>query len=641
MSCEGLARLKYYQGQLLSARDFSDQQEYHRLKHQFLLRRFESGIIGGLEVTCAAKNEADPTDFDGFLIKEGLAVDSAGREIFVSESGYKVPVTEWNVEKPYLSLRYFEQEDRVGTNLCETETRNNRIFECVEHHWEASPNIPPNVTVALVEVKEENTGSCNDFTIEMLQDASGRRIRLNARLVDTNQLADSAVTTEKIRNRAVTIDKISDEVRNKLVTDGDNHDHTDGSGGRRIPAGGLADQAVTRRTLHPEVLELLQPPSRFTVYVGSGENQSIRLLDGMALTGEMLMQGLRVEFENAVDTTYYNPATCHVSFEIPYPLTETERAFWEDDVLGYRIHTLPGGVDTDTNKVQWFPLSDFDEWLEKKVFRIRRSTVLSQDGVLNTSVFGPGREYVGGSRDITLGRQLLVEEAQYLYAKAIVNTANVEFGLVLNREDSHNYWAAVYREYTRYQSGPGDDYYSEQATWTHYAALIALQVRNGQPIVRFQDERQVDQSVGSPVYTSAGREVHLVMKRISTGLLIGAGELQTEIEDLNLRKYSKIGVFMRDPDTNQIVHVKGVYPDTVETLYPGTEVFDPCRGTRLLTRLTLKSGSSSGGNDSADEYNKELGRWFWLVPAGVYYPYQYYGYPFPAIDFTGIGGELL
>lgn len=640
MSCDGVARLKYYQGQLLSARDFSDQQAYHRLKHQLLLRRFESGIIGGLEVTCAARDEADPSDFDGFLIKEGLAVDPLGREIFVSEDGYKVPVTEFNVEKPYLSLRYFEQEDRVGTNLCETETRNNRIFECVEHRWEGSPNIPPSVTVALIEVKEENTGSCDDFTIELLQDASGRRIRLNARLVDTNQLADSAVTTEKIRNRAVTIDKISDEVKNKLVTSGENHDHTDGSGGRRIPEGGLADQAVTRRTLHPEVLELLQPPSQCTVYVGSGENQSIRLLDGMALTGDMLMQGLRVEFENAVDTSYYNPATCHVSFEIPYPLTETERSFWGDDVLGYRIHTLPGGVDTDTNEVQWFPLSDFDKWLEKKVFRIRRSSSLSQAGVLNTSIFGPGREYVGGIRDITLGRQLLVEEAQYLYAKLIANTANVEFGLVFNQEDSHNYWAVVYREYTKYQSGPGD-YYSEQATWTHYAALIALQVRNGQPIVRFQDEIQVAQSVGSPVYTPAGREVHVVMKRGSTGLLIRAGELQTKIEELSLRKYAKAGIFMRNPDTNQIAHVKVVYPDTVEKLYPGTEIFDPYRGTRLLTRLTLKSGSASGANDPADSDNRESGRWFWLVPAGVYYPYQYYGYPFPAVDFAGIGGELL
>ncbi len=223
----------------------------------------------------------------------------------------------------------------------------------------------------------------------------------------------------------------------------------------------------------------------------------------------------------------------------------------------------------------------------------------------------------------------------------IANMANVEFGLVFNLEDSRNYWAVVYREYTRYQSGAADDYWSEQATWTHYGALVVVQVRNGQPGVKFQDEIQLDQSVGSWLYIPAGREVHLVLKQTSTGLLLRAGDLQTKLTEPGFREYSNVGVFMWYPYSNQITHVKAVYPDTVETLYPGTATFDPYRGTRLLARLTLQSGSTSGEDGVGNSWRRELGRWFWLVPKSVYYPYQYYGYPFPEIDFAGIGGELL
>jgi len=641
MSCDNVARLKYYRGQLLSARDFNDQQEYHRLKHQLLLRRFEAGIIGGLEVTCAPREESNPNDFDGFLIREGLAVDTEGRELVVPPEGYKIPVTEFTVEQPYLSLQYFEQEDRVGTNTCETETRKNRIYECVAHRWEASPNIAPSVTVALIQVDEEVTGSCSDFTIELVQDPNGRRVRLNARLVDTDQLADSAVTTEKIRNRAVTAEKISDDVRNRLVTDGDDHDHTDGSGGRQIPEQGLADQAVTRRKLHPEVLDLMRTPPQFTVYVGNENTPGFPLLDGMALTGEMLMQGLRMEFQETFDTAAFTPATCQVSLEMPYPMTESERAFWEDEVTGYRNHTFPGGVTAGTDTVYWFSLFGLREWLEEKVFRIRRRSVLQQAGRLNTAILGPGREYVGGSRPLTLARQLLIDEAQYLYAKFIANTADVEFGLLFNREDARNYWAVLYREYTEYQPGPGEDFGAEQAAWIHRRSLTVMEVRHAQPTVRFQNEMLVDQAAGSPLLVPAGREVHLVIKQTSTGLLLKAGDLQTRLTGVNFRGYSNTGFFMRDAESNQLVYVKAVYPDTVESLYPGADIFDPYRGTRLLTRLTLKTGAASGADDTSAALSREAERWFWLVPEAVYYPYPYYGYPFPAVDFVGIGGSLI
>ncbi len=259
MSCDGISRIKYYRGQLLTARDFQDQQRYHRQKHRNLLQRFPYGIIGGLEVTCAEKDDDIPNDYDGFLIQEGLAVDDQGNEIIVPEQGYKVPLTEFDPNKPYLSLRYVEEEDHVGNGACDTVAKNNRVLECFDHSWDTSPNISPSITVALISVIEENAGSCGDFDVQLEEEEGGPRIRINARLVDTDQIADAAIIESKIRTNAVTNMKISDaaiseaklvdgavsenklntNVQARLVTDGDLHNHIEGSGGARIPVDGL------------------------------------------------------------------------------------------------------------------------------------------------------------------------------------------------------------------------------------------------------------------------------------------------------------------------------------------------------------------------------------------------------------------
>ena len=50
MSNGQLERLIYYKGQLLTSRDFEDQQEYHRKKLQQFVQRFPYGIVKGLNV---------------------------------------------------------------------------------------------------------------------------------------------------------------------------------------------------------------------------------------------------------------------------------------------------------------------------------------------------------------------------------------------------------------------------------------------------------------------------------------------------------------------------------------------------------------------------------------------------------------
>jgi hypothetical protein len=210
MSNGGLARIKYFKGQMLTARDFDDQQEYHRQKLKQLLRRFPFGIVSGLNVRCVKKG-SDPSDFDGFLIEEGLAIDRAGNEIFVPEGGFKVPVTAFDRDAPYLSLVYTEDEALVGDTFCGSNQKNNRIEEGFEIKWDTAPNIGDSVTVALIELKDPDEAGpiCDNYLVIMEDVEGGPRIRIDAGVVGSDQLADGSVTESKIGNGAVTEPKIA------------------------------------------------------------------------------------------------------------------------------------------------------------------------------------------------------------------------------------------------------------------------------------------------------------------------------------------------------------------------------------------------------------------------------------------------
>jgi hypothetical protein len=254
MDNEVIARIKYTKGQMLTARDFQDQQEYHRLKQKQLLQRFPPGIIAGLKVTCAKKGVAQ-NDFDGFLIEKGLAVDRDGNEIIVPNEGFKVPVTDFkDAEAGYLSLVYSEDEELIGDSLCGTNQKNNRIRESFKVEWNRAPNLGSSITVAQVQLKDGKVlaPTCDNFDVITDDKVGGPRIRLDARVVGTEQITKGAITSEKIRidavieekiaDSAVTERKLSTEVRGKLVDEGNSHNHTGGHGAA-IPEGGL-DNAI-------------------------------------------------------------------------------------------------------------------------------------------------------------------------------------------------------------------------------------------------------------------------------------------------------------------------------------------------------------------------------------------------------------
>jgi hypothetical protein len=228
MNNGGFARIKYYPGQLLTARDFEDQQEYHRGKQNLLLRRFPAGIIGGLVVTCQPKG-ADPDDFEAFLIGEGLAVDPEGRELVVPEGGLKVPIDGFKDETPYLSLLYDEGEEAVGGDLCGSNQKSNRVKELTVSSWDPAPNMGSHITVALIQLKDvkDRGTTCDKYKDPMKPDVNvgDPSIRKNARVVDTDQITDGAITEKKIRTGSVTAVKlasnavVTDKILDEAVTD--------------------------------------------------------------------------------------------------------------------------------------------------------------------------------------------------------------------------------------------------------------------------------------------------------------------------------------------------------------------------------------------------------------------------------------
>ena len=77
---DALQRLNYFNGQRLAAADFRTEQGYHVGMRRVLNRSlYSAGIVVGLEV------EPDKTDKHRVIVRQGLAFDYLGREIFIPE----------------------------------------------------------------------------------------------------------------------------------------------------------------------------------------------------------------------------------------------------------------------------------------------------------------------------------------------------------------------------------------------------------------------------------------------------------------------------------------------------------------------------------------------------------------------------
>jgi hypothetical protein len=96
----GDKRVRYFDGQLLSARDFRDEQQYlldMRRLHNRLLHG--SGIVSGLRVTTGSSSDA-------IVVDPGLALDPQGREVRLHEP---VTLTSSSAVPQFVIVRYVER----------------------------------------------------------------------------------------------------------------------------------------------------------------------------------------------------------------------------------------------------------------------------------------------------------------------------------------------------------------------------------------------------------------------------------------------------------------------------------------------------------------------------------------------------
>jgi hypothetical protein len=230
MNDDHVQRLRYFKGQLLTAKDFEDQQTYHREKLNRFIERFPHGIVRDLNVVYSPADPGNQEDFEAFHILEGLAIDADGNMLVVPKNGIRVNVSEFNEDKPYLGLEY-EEEATYSRQGSENPTQKNRIIEKVTAVWSKLPNAPDNnqknpiITVAKIASRSNTT--IDETVIAALADEKkstdylifeklpGEAIRLDAGLVNEELIADNAISTRTIEDGSVTLKKLSSDIELK------------------------------------------------------------------------------------------------------------------------------------------------------------------------------------------------------------------------------------------------------------------------------------------------------------------------------------------------------------------------------------------------------------------------------------------
>ena len=95
-------RVRFFNGQFLTADDFETEQKYHiamRRLHNRLLHA--SGIVDGLEVT------VDGSDLFTVVVSPGFALDGLGREIIVDQP-VRIELESCAMETCFVTLQYAE-----------------------------------------------------------------------------------------------------------------------------------------------------------------------------------------------------------------------------------------------------------------------------------------------------------------------------------------------------------------------------------------------------------------------------------------------------------------------------------------------------------------------------------------------------
>lgn len=150
-------RLRFFAGRLLTAADFSFEQEYFRGKlklHNRALHGF--GIVSGLNVTVQSGK---------VIVTAGLALDCEGNELLVAtdESLFGPPAS-W--QTAYVNLHYVEQKLNEGAGASEaTIIRESTVLECSQQNFNSKHRHLRGRWLAC--------GTCHPLTIARLRPRAG------------------------------------------------------------------------------------------------------------------------------------------------------------------------------------------------------------------------------------------------------------------------------------------------------------------------------------------------------------------------------------------------------------------------------------------------------------------------------------
>lgn len=119
-------RLRFFAGRILTAADFSLEQNYFRGKtklHNRALHGF--GIVSGLKVTIESSK---------VVVTAGLALDCEGNELVVATDGSLAgPPASW--QTAYVNLHYVEQELKDGAANEATIIQESSVLQCDQQNF--------------------------------------------------------------------------------------------------------------------------------------------------------------------------------------------------------------------------------------------------------------------------------------------------------------------------------------------------------------------------------------------------------------------------------------------------------------------------------------------------------------------------
>lgn len=201
-------RLRYFNNQFLQEQDFIDEQKYHidrQRRHNRLLHT--PGIADGLTVTAskgATNVQVDP----------GTAIDKKGRQILLSQSqSVAVQDSEGNPfkdQKVFLVISYFEQESDdppAGGGEGKIRWLEQPKIECYDQ-TKVPPDVDTYLRLALLTIGSD--GKIIDDADLSVRKQAGSKIGISDNSIHENNLDEA--------------------IKLKLVTNGNNHDHTSGNG---------------------------------------------------------------------------------------------------------------------------------------------------------------------------------------------------------------------------------------------------------------------------------------------------------------------------------------------------------------------------------------------------------------------------